>query len=73
MLVIFGFFAFSVPDYSGIQISGIDAESHYLARINEIYDGHFSLSNVFLPYKDQSYLIPPLGEIIIAFLGNIFF
>ena len=67
------FFAFSVPDYSGIQISGIDAESHYLARINEIYDGHFSLSNVFLPYKDQSYLIPPLGEIIIAFLGNIFF
>lgn len=61
------------PEYRGIALIGQDAEDHYLARMQEVYDGHPATGNVFLPYKDTPYLIPPLGENIVALLGKVFF
>lgn len=55
--------------YSGIQMFGTDAENYYVARVHEVQDGHPLLGNVFLPDKDKPYLIPGLGEIIIASIG----
>ena len=67
------YFALSAPEYAGIQMFAADAEHHYLARIQEVRDGHPSLGNVFLPNKDTPYLAPGLGEIITANLGRILF
>ncbi len=61
-------------EYQGIYISGTDNESFYLNRVAEVRDGHPSLgSPIFKEGKDNPYLQPPLGEIIIAYLGRIFF
>ncbi len=58
------------PGYRGIEMMGADAEEHYVARIQEVYDGYPSLGNVFLPQKDQPYVLPGLGENIVAQLGK---
>lgn len=65
------YFAVSTPNYAGIALIGSDGEGHYAARINQIYAGHLSLGNTFLPNKNQPYLQPALGEIIVAGVGKI--
>ena len=67
------YFAFFNSDFSGIHMFGTDAEHHYLARIQEVRDGYASLGNVFLPNKDQPYLMMGGGEVIAAILGKILF
>jgi hypothetical protein len=50
-----------------------DAEEHYAARVAEVYRGNPNLGGVFLEPKNVPYLLPPLGEIITAWTGKIFF
>ena len=61
------------PQYQGVSMLGQDAEEHYVARIHELYDGHGTTGNVYLPFKNEPYLIPPLGEIIVGVFGIAFF
>ena len=49
---------------------GADAEDHYVARMQEVYDGHPALGNVFLSEKNQPSIIPSLGEESIAYAGK---
>lgn len=65
------YFKFTTFSYAGIEMIGADAEDHYVARIQEIYDGHSGLGNVFIPDKNQPYTIPGLGEITVASFGKI--
>lgn len=65
------FFIMFSSEYKGIHMFGADAEHHFVARINEVYEGHYSLGNVFLPDKDTPYLMPGLGENIVAALGRL--
>lgn len=66
----FYYFA-STPEYRGIVMMGNDAEDHYLARMKEVYEGHLSLGNTFLPNKDQSYFVPSGGEILASGVGKL--
>lgn len=61
------------PEYQGVMMMGQDAEEHYVARIHELYDGFGSTGNTYLPYKNEPYLIPPLGEITVGVFGIAFF
>ncbi len=61
------------PRYQGIELMGMDAEEHYIARVNEIYKGNLGLGNTFLTDKDKPYLQPPLGEILQTAVGKILF
>lgn len=61
------------PEYQGVMLMGQDAEEHYVARIHELYDGHGSTGNTYLPFKDEPYLIPPLGEMIVGAMGIMLF
>jgi hypothetical protein len=63
----------SDPRYQGIELMGQDAEEHYIARTEEIYEGHFMLGNTFLHDKDKPYLQPPLGEMIQTGVGKLLF
>lgn len=67
------YFSFKHNDiYQGIGLTGPD-EEFYLARIQEIRDGHFALANPFWAEgKDLPYTSPPLSEIIVSFTGKIF-
>jgi len=65
------YFAFFVPEFEGIHMLGTDSEFHYLARIQEVYDGYPASGNVFSPDKDKPYLMTSLGEIIVAGFGKI--
>lgn len=58
------------PAYQGIQMMGADAEEHYVARMQEVDAGYAALGNVFLSHKDAPYLVPGLGENIVARLGS---
>lgn len=59
--------------YRGIELFGSDAETDYLAQIQEIYDGHWSSGNVYLAdQKGTPYLKQNLSPIIIALLGKTF-
>lgn len=64
------FFALS-PEYAGVALVGPKDEEHYVARIEQVYAGHPTLSNVFLSQKDQPYFQPALGENVVAGLGKI--
>lgn len=58
--------------YKGIEFFGSDAENYYVSQIQEIYDGHWSLGNVFLAEnKNDPYVQQPLPAIIVALLGKI--
>lgn len=60
-------------NYKGISIDTGDQEIHYVARVQEIYDGHFKTGNTFVSdLKNKPYLQPPLPEMIISFFGKIF-
>lgn len=58
--------------YRGVQMMGADAEEYYVARTQEVYDGYPRLGNVFQTQKDLPYLVPGLGENIVARLGQVF-
>lgn len=64
------YFAFFTDEYRGMHILRTDAETHYLARLNEVYDGHPGLGNVFLEDKARPYILPPFGEMLIAIFGK---
>ncbi|HBM45774.1 MAG: hypothetical protein UT05_C0002G0068 [Parcubacteria group bacterium GW2011_GWF2_38_76] len=56
--------------YKGIPFLYSDSEFVYLARIQEIFDGHLSASShVFYEYKDSVSITPPSGEYF-YFLGS---
>jgi len=57
--------------YRGIAMTGADAEEYYVARMQEVYDGHPGLGNVFLTQKSRIALIPGLGENIATRLGQV--
>ena len=60
--------------YQGIYVSSTDNEYSYLNRVQEVRDGHFSLgSPVFKEGKNDPYIQSPGGEILVAYLGKIFF
>lgn len=61
------------PAYQGVMLMGQDAEEHYVARIHELYDGYGTTGNTYLPFKDEPYLIPPLGEMIVGAMGIMLF
>jgi hypothetical protein len=63
------YFASHAPHFTGIELAGADAEDHYTARINEVYKGFPAIGNTFLPQKNIPYLIPGLGENLVARLG----
>lgn len=65
------FVAFS-GEFSGIHMFRAGSEDHYVARINEVMNGHPTQGNVFLAKKDLPHLFPPLGEIIVAGAGSLF-
>ena len=59
-------------DYQGIILMGTDAEEHYAARVREIYDGHYTLSNAFLyEHKSGPYMQPPLPELLMGLVGKL--
>ena len=62
-------FQWSLGDaYRGIPMMQTANEDEYLARIQEILDGHPSLgSPVFYEYKNEPPLAPPVGEFFYAF------
>lgn len=68
------FFIFSLEDaYRGIPMMQTANEDFYLARIQEILDGHPALGSVFFfEYKDQIPLSPPTGELFYAVPSLIF-
>src|SRR3989338_10624369 len=58
--------------YKGIDFFGSGNEDFYLAQIQEIYDGHLSLGNIYLAEgKNDYYVQPPLAPMIVAFLGKL--
>lgn len=58
--------------YQGIDFFGSDNENFYLSQIQEVYDGHWSLGNIYLAEgKDDPYVQPPLPAMIVAFLGKL--
>lgn len=60
-------------NYKGIPMMQTANEDFYLARIQEVLDGHPSLgSPAFFEYKDQIPLSPPTGEFIYAVPSLIF-
>ena len=67
------YFALHSPQYAGITLTGQDGEEHTLARMQEMYDGHLALGNVFLPEKTTPYFAPGGGELVATALGVPFF
>lgn len=60
--------------YQGMFWTCTDNEDAYLSRIREVQDGYASQSSVPFNYgKDSPYLEPPLSEILVAYLGKVFF
>ena len=60
------------PQYRGITLMGADAEDHYLARMQEVYEGRLSIGNAYLPEKNVPYFVPSGGEIISSIVGLLF-
>lgn len=59
--------------YQGIPMIHIANEDFYLARVQEIINGHYTLgSQGYYEYKDQLPLSPPTGEFIYALPTLIF-
>lgn len=68
------FFIFSLgEEYKGIPMMQMANEDYYMARIQEILDGHLSVaSHGFYEYKDQLPTAPPTGEYFYALPSIIF-
>lgn len=59
--------------YEGIEFFGSDAESDYLAQIQEVYDGHWSSGNIYLAdQKTAPYIRQNLSPMIMALFGKAF-
>ncbi|MDB5225313.1 MAG: hypothetical protein JWL87_265 [Candidatus Adlerbacteria bacterium] len=67
----YAYFA-TTPEYKGIALMGQDAEEHYLARIQAAYEGDWRMGNIFMPDKSVPYLMPGLGEVVVAQFGRAF-
>ena len=60
-------------EYRGIPMLQTPNEGSYLARIQEVVDGHEALGSPFLfEYKDEPPLSPPMGEWLYALPSIIF-
>lgn len=57
--------------YQGFDMAGADAEYHYLARIKEVYNGHYKISSLLAEGKDFPYSVLPLGENIMGVAGRV--
>jgi len=52
-------------EYRGIPFFYLNNEEYYLARMQEIADGHASVASpVFYEYKDRPAMVPPIGEFL---------
>lgn len=61
-------------DYKGLEMLKTNTESHYVAQVQEVYDGDPLLHNPFFKdLKTTPYLFPPLSPNIVAFIGKMFF
>lgn len=58
------------PSYAGVALWGEASEEYYVARVEEVYNGYPLLRNVYLPYKDVPYIVPALGEDLVAYSGE---
>jgi len=69
------YFRFAHRDiYQGIEMMASSDETAYLSRVRDAQDGHISLGNPYLKEaKNDPYMMPPLGEIIVGYLGKILF
>jgi len=60
-------------DYEGIYFSATSDELYYAARVQEVKDGHYAVGNAYLyENKDDPYLLPPVGEMIMVGFGKLF-
>lgn len=60
--------------YQGIDMLKTNTEEHYVAQIQEAFDGHHNLGNPFLgDLKNEPYLFPILSPNIIWVVGKILF
>jgi len=60
--------------YQGIDMISPHEETFYTSRVQEAREGHFNLSGtLFKEGKQDPYLQPPLGEILVASAGRMFF
>lgn len=68
------FFRMSLgAEYQGFYILQTDNEAEYLAKVQEIFDGHPLLgSTPFFEYKDSFPLLPPTLELFYAFAALVF-
>lgn len=58
--------------YQGFNIFETDSEYYFMARIRDVYDGHYKLSSPLLAGgKDLPYVQPPLPELIMGLTGKI--
>lgn len=59
-------------EYRGIPFFYLNNEEYYLARMQEIADGHASVASpVFYEYKDTDALVPPVGEMLYVALARV--
>ena len=60
-------------DFSGVDMLKTNTETHYVAQIQEVYDGHPELGNPFMggELKKALYLFPPLGPNLMANIGRL--
>ena len=66
------YFRYYSDAYQGISLGGADEEA-YLTRVQEVRDEHYATANyVWAEGKDLPYLVPPLSEMMVSFLGNAF-
>lgn len=60
-------------EYRGFYILQTDNETEYLAKVQEIFDGHLLLgSTPFFEYKNNFPLLPPTLELFYAFAALVF-
>lgn len=65
-------FRFS-DNYKGVDMLKHNTEAHYVAQVQEVYDGYSDLGNPFFAdLKEEPYLFPPLSPNIIANFGKLF-
>src|SRR3989344_5054414 len=57
--------------YRGVEMLKTNTETHYVAQVQEVYDGYPSLGNPYLSgVKDTPYLFPPFSPNLVAFMGK---
>jgi len=58
-------------DYQGFDMLKTNTEAHYVAQVQEVYDGHLALGNPFFAdLKNEPYLFPPIGPLVIGLIGR---